>query len=215
MLLTLSQKHLNFFASNGFIELEELISETEAAALSSSIDLVLQERLKKLIETKTPAEMFRSGRDLWKSSPAIAKKSMSRPFASLMAALTGARAVRLAYDQALRTTGETGPVFPAPCPLSEVSCFQPLIGGIILRLKYDPHPPELLPKKVGSALFFTPALPLPWESLTQTPGQSFLLLAYGPERCVYVLEKRDPHTHELKREGYVFGDLLKTPLLYK
>lgn len=215
MNLSVTQKHIHFFAENGFIELEEIISTAEAAVLCSAIDALLEKRMKKIIDMHTPVELFKSGRDLWKHSPVIAKKSMSRSFAALMASLTLAKGVRLAYDQAIRTTKQPGEIFPFPCPLQEVSCFQPLLGGMLLRLKDDPNAPDFLPKKIGSALFFQASVPLPWNAFTQTQDQSFFLLAYAPENCLYVLEPKDPHTHDLKKEGYGFGDPIKTPLLYK
>lgn len=215
MRLALTQKHLHFFKEKKLIELEGVFSEEEAAFLSDAIDDALQKRAKKLITTRPPLELYRSGRDLSKSSPLIEKKSKIYALAALAAELTASKAVRLAFDQAIRTGIETGPLFPEASSLHAISCLRPLLCGVFLRLKNDPHPPEFLPQKVGSALFFSPDLPLPWGSLVQTPEQSFFLLAYAGEKCLYVLEKNDPHTHELKKEGYVFGDTLKTPLLSK
>jgi hypothetical protein len=35
------------------------------------------------------------------------------------------------------------------------------------------------------------------------------MIVYCTDKTVYVLEKRDPHTHALKKLGYGFGDRLE------
>jgi hypothetical protein len=105
------------------------------------------------------------------------------------------------------TPGE--PLFPEPFCLQKVSCFQPICGAVFLRLSDDPTPPPILPQKAGSTLFVGPNFPIPWSSFLQQTPSSFFLIAYCTDRTVYVLEKRDPHTHALKKLGYGFGDLLE------
>jgi hypothetical protein len=43
----------------------------------------------------------------------------------------------------------------------------------------------------------------------QAKTQKFLLFLYAEEDALYTLNPLDPHTHALKRMGYVFGDRLK------
>lgn len=208
--------HREFFTKNGYIEFEDLVLDFGIA--QEHIDQQLFNRSKKIIDTRTPKELFIAGRDLFRDDPVIRKITQNRILAQTASILFDISPVRLAYDQALRTTTLTGPPFTHPFSLAQVSCFQSLFCGAIIRLLPDPHPPAFLPQKPGGVVFFRPDFPLPWSSIFQTPSQSFLLIAYAPKKCQYVLSHEDLLTHSLKNLGYTFGDFLKEdthPILYK
>ena len=59
----------------------------------------------------------------------------------------------------------------------------------------------------GHAIFSLPAMDL--ASLPLDKEARYFLICWAEERSQYILQPRDPHTHELKRRGFVFGDRLK------
>ena len=206
----------DFFSKNHYIEFENLVDNGDD--IHAHIDQVLAKRTKKFVETQTPKELFMAGRDLFRDDPILQKASLSRHLGQIASILFNTTPVRIAYDQSLRTTTLTGSPFVQPTSLTQVSCFQPILGGAIIRLSSDPHSPDFLPKKAGSGVFFEPNFVLPWSSFFQTPHQSFLLICYTTEKCRYVLNPEDLHTHALKKLGFGFGDALKNethPLVFK
>ena len=209
-------EHRHFFTKNHYIEFEDVIDDADL--VKEHVDQVLGHRIKKIIDTRTPKELFIAGRDLFRDDPIIKKTTLSRHLGQIASLLFDTAPIRVAYDQALRTTTLTGAPFQHPLSLAQASCFQPLLCGAIIRLSSDLHPPQFLPQKPGNVVFFKPDFVLPWASFFQSPSQSFLLIAYAPKRCQYVLIPEDPHTHALKKLGYGFGDTLKNdahPLVFK
>ncbi len=209
MPLTLASSHQDFFSHHHYIEFNNFFSASEIQELQNAIHEVLLQREQKIIETRSSKELFKVGRDLWRDHATIKKFVFHKRLAKIASPLFGAPILRIAYDQALSSfsTGES--VFSEPLSLQKVSCFQSIAGGVIIRLSDDPNPPAILPQKVGNVLFIGPTFPIPWSSFFQQTPQSFFLIAYCPDRTVYVLEKTDPHTHALKKLGYGFGDLLE------
>lgn len=205
----LSSQHLDFFTEHHYIEFEDLFSLEQIQATKEAIYKELQKKEKQLIETLSCEELFLLGRDLRKTNKSIEKIALHKKCGKIASSLFKAKKLRIAYDQAFVTTSIPGYIFQEPFSLQQISCFQPLVGGVILRLSESavPNAPtDLLPKKVGSGLFFSATLPFPWSSLSQEIHQSFLLIAYGSHRLLYILEKKDRHTHLLKKMGYGFGD---------
>lgn len=216
MSAAIGPEHRHFFTKNHYIEFEDLIKDVDLTY--EHIDKVLSDRTKKIIETRTPKELFIAGRDLFRDDPIVKKISLSRSLAQIASLLFDTSPVRIAYDQSLRTTTLTRAPFAHPFSLAQVSCFQPILCGVIIRLSHDPNPPAFLPQRVGSGVFFQPDFSLPWSSFFQAPCQSFLLIAYAPTQCRYVMTHDDLHVHSLKKLGFGFGDALKQdthPILYK
>lgn len=114
--------------------------------------------------------------------------------------------------------------------LKQMSSIQGIVSGLILTLSDTPSEKELLkteedhsvltpyPGKIGSGLFFFPNVPLSFDYLLETPGISQLLIVYTKETALYIHNPMDPHTHALKKLGYVFGDRLRSsthPIVYQ
>ncbi len=215
MRFAIASEHLDFYRKHQHIEFDELLTPAEIEPLKQAVEELLSKRLKKLPETRNPRELFMAGRNGWQDNPVIQKVTQNHKLAEIAANLFNQKSLRLAYDQLLCTRVIPGVVFTTPHTLQEISCFQPILGGLIIRLSSDLHIPTFFPKNPGSGVFFSADFLLALPTFFQTPNQTFLLIAYAPEKSVYVLEKNDLHTHALKREGYVFGDLLRTPLVYK
>ena len=142
MYAALAPEHREFFTKNRYIEFEDVI--TDADLVQEHIDQVLGKRIQKIIDTRTPKELFIAGRDLFREDPVIRKISLNRHLAQIASLLFDTTPVRIAYDQSLRTTTLTGSPFLHPFTLAQGSCFQPILCGAIVRLLSDLHPPALL-----------------------------------------------------------------------
>ena len=216
MRAAIGPKHRHYFTKNHSIEFEDLVKDLNL--VYTHVDQVLTKRTQKNLETRTPKELFMSGRDLFRDDLLIRKITLGRHLGQIASLLFDKARVRIAYDQALRTTIQTESPFTQPCSLTQMSCFQPLLCGVIIRLSNDLNPPNFFPQKPGNVVFFQHDFILPWTSLFQVPNQSFILIAYAPEKCRYVLQSDDLHTHALKKIGLGFGDALTNethPLVFK
>jgi hypothetical protein len=203
--------HRNFFSKERHIEFEDVFSTDQIEKLSEHVDQVLAKRAHKLIETASPQDLYRVGRDLWRDDPVIREFVCNRRLAEVAAQLFDQKLLQLAFDQSLRTPVQSGYPSLTPSPLQQISCIQPLAGALILRLSGSAENLTLFPKKKENIVFIGPDLTIPWEVFFQEPAHSFLLIAYAPARALYILEKRDPHVHDLKKLGYGFGDNIKDP----
>jgi hypothetical protein len=208
----LAPEHRDFFSRNHYIEFEEMLPFLDCEKIKEHIDQVLLKRTKKALNTQTPPELFAAGRDLFREDALIRKTVVSRLLAQTLSLLLDAPVIRIAYDEVLRTTEKTGSPLSPSASLQSLSALQSLVGGAVIRLTPDGTSHEFLPQKVGSVVFFRPDLPLPWPDFFQVPHQSFLLIAYAPERCLYVPRSDDPHGHALKKLGYGSGDPLNNSL---
>ena len=215
MQFALTKDHQFFFTKHKYIEFEELYSPEVCASAKELLDRIVEKRLKKMIGSRTPEEIFSVGHDMWRDYPNL---SLSRPAAQLIAELFHAKQLRIAYDQYIRTIQPMSAPLKEAATLQQISSFQPIVGGLLIRLTADPKAPPMTPRSVGSGLFIAPDLSLPWPALFQNPDQAFLLVVYVPLRSRYVLEPHDPHTHALKKLGYGFGDAIQDathPLLVR
>ena len=110
MRFTVSPEQLKFFHLNGYLELEELISEQEASVLITSI---------KGIKTKSPGY---PEENLFRSIPQIANLARKRGWGRIAAELLHKRPLRLKFDKFFSTTPVTLE------PLEDNSC------GILVNL---------------------------------------------------------------------------------
>src|SRR5690348_3579670 len=96
---SLTAQQLAFFTKNGFLELEELWTETECEQFSKEMTL---------------------GRDLWRKSPVLKQLLLSRKLSQLPLELTDSSSLRLAFDHFFP------PHFslPKPTPLKDLFCIQ-------------------------------------------------------------------------------------------
>ncbi len=124
------------------------------------------------------------------SQPVKAVTHMTR-LAKLASELTRVDHLRFGFDQLL-------------CPPITLANVQEevCISGLICLLFLPVDNEE------GHGIFALPSaqiaeLPLDLE-------KKYFLIAWAEERAQYILQPKDPHTHELKKHGYVFGDRLKT-----
>lgn len=240
MKFSTAKEHRDFFQKHGWIEFEDLISIDQLNAANQDIDQVLAERLKvsvNRLKTFGSEKIYSHGRDLWRSKPTLQKLITQNRFAELAAELIEKRPLRLGYDQ----------LFPArqQKPFSEeaalvysqfleqitslqtVSCVQGVICGFMIALgnqegvskeKVSLEGIDIFPSKPGNVIFFQPNVPINWNDLYSHLGQRFYMVVYTQVHAHYQLEPLDPHTHSLKRLGYIFNDKLKdalNPIIYR
>jgi hypothetical protein len=201
--------HREFFQKNGYIELESMLTPEDIAQLSSAADKLLEKRLSDQIEFRSAEELYRVGHDLWREDATLRKKITSHNFAEIGAELFKKSSLHLAYDQLLRTGSTPGLPKQLPSTLNEITSIYPLAGALLIHLFGNPSPSDLIPSQHENVIYLSPDKTIPWELFFQLPHQSYLLIAYANPESVYVLQKKDPHTHALKKLGYVFGDRIQ------
>lgn len=209
--------HREFFQKNGYIELESLLTSEEIAILASHADELVEKRLSDQIAYKSAEELFRVGRDLWRGDEILRKKTLSHPLAEIGAELFKKKKIMIGFDQLLRTGSKPGFANMVPSSLNEISTIFPLAGALLIHLSGTKIPSEIIPSQPENIVFIAPDKIIPWEIFFQLPNQSYLLIAYAYPESLYALQKKDPHTHALKKLGYVFGDRLRHethPIIY-
>ena len=218
MRFKITGSHREFFQRNGYIELEALLTFEEVCLLSSAADKLLEKRLSNQIEFKSAEELYRVGHDLWREDETLRKKILSHTFAEIGAELFKKPSLHIAYDQLFRTGSKPGFPQKLPSTLNEISSIYPLAGALLIHLSGPKAPSELIPSRHENIMYLSPEMMIPWELFFQLPHQSYLLIAYGIPESIYLLQKKDPHTHSLKKLGYAFGDRVKHdrhPIIYR
>ncbi|MBM3197909.1 MAG: hypothetical protein FJZ58_01465 [Chlamydiae bacterium] len=207
MKLALPDSLWEFFQQHQLLELEDIFSPQDLSLLSKSHET---------LDSKSP---WSPRRNTWQENPSIKKLLQHSSLGEIAAFLYKKRPIRLAYT--LWLSPMQTPLSLVPKTLSEISCLDPLLGGVLLCLENTtrevPPMPDLCKQTAGHALFFSATYPLPFPDLCSLPGQKSLLIALAPAQLRYKLEPQDPSTHLLKKRGYAFGDLVKedeVPYLY-
>ncbi|HSW86618.1 MAG TPA: hypothetical protein VLG49_03865 [Rhabdochlamydiaceae bacterium] len=219
--------HRFFFTQHRFLEIEDLISVQEAEKIKLNVQAILEKRLKidplKLTRA-SPIELFKAGRDVWREAPFIKKVISKSKIGTIASELFNETPLRLAYDQLFLSNNVSSSFFERPSALQHNSCLKRIVGGLMLRISDDPMPlPKTedfcpFPQKMGSGIFLSPEIQLSFKPFFQTSNHSLLLIVYCSDKTIYTLEKNDLFTHVLKKQGYVFGDHLRStthPILYR
>ena len=219
------KSHRDYFYKNGVIEFDGLVNMNEVYEMSDAIDRILSHKLSvKLdqLDKQNPNDIFFQGRDLFRQSELLKRLILHRRLAEIAVELMEVRLLRIGYDQLLE--GEPKPpIIPSAYDqfllqegtLQEKSCMTPVICGLMLCLEpatSQENPSPLFPKTAGAGTFFKPDKPLDLKYLIHAPGSRYLMITYADPRTVYILNEKDPHTHNLKHLGYVFGDKLSDKL---
>ena len=203
MRFALSKDHLDFFYQNHFIELEDLFTEDHIEGLRQSVEEVLIARIG---ASRDPKKVFLHGQNAYKDHPMIKKTVFNKNLASIASELTKIRTLRLASDQILAGNLVEDPLFKTEIPLRDLSSLSPLRCGAVIHIAASKELIDPLPKKPGRVTFFSPRLPISFDYLSNTPSLLQLMIFYGSEPLTYTLTPSDPHTHDLKKQGYAFGD---------
>lgn len=231
-----SKEHRDFFLKNGWIEFEDLISNQQLTSMNQAIDQVSLERLKSHSKKKPPLtaeNAFLQGRDLWRSNPELHKVVTHIRFAEIAAELIGKKPLRLGCDQFLPTpiartfSSEVSPYYSIflhrHAALEKILCLQGVAAGLIFALSDRHDEPvieektdnaiseegiDIFPSRAANAIYFQPNVCVDWSRIYTHSGQRFYLIVYTNSSSYYMLQRDDPHTHTLKKLGYVFNDPL-------
>lgn len=234
-----AKEHRDFFQKNGWIEFDEFLSADQLDLTNSAIDRVLAERL-----NKTPAELrfassedlYLQGRDVWRMNPQLRKLVTQTRFAEIASDLIEKKPLRLGYDQLLPTRNKDQKMddskhvyatfLEQTANLEAVSCLRDVSCGLVLSLgasqegvsELASEGIDIFPRKAGNVIFFRPDAPVKWDNLYTHQGERYYLIVYTQATAHYILQPHDPHTHALKRLGYIFNDRLKDnlhPIVYR
>jgi hypothetical protein len=230
MKLTIAKAHKDFFQKEGWIEFDDLLSDAQLLQLNQTLDEALKvrfdlplEKIKKL----SSQEIFVKGRDLFRSNEKLRKIVTQPRLAEVVSELIETKPLRLGYDQLIpafapslfqKVAHQSYENFIEKATnLIEVSCVKEVLAGVLICLGPDTQEDLSLFGK-GHVVVFHPETPLNLMRLKSHPGQRYLLIVYTEKQAHYILEPRDPQTHDLKNLGYIFNDKLKDqthPVVYR
>ncbi len=226
MRFSLPDSYFDFLLKHQILEIEDLMTAQEAETLCEKTESLLVSRLhQKPLCISSNLELWKAGKNLWKEDPEIKKILFHLQLGEISHFLFKKRPIRLAYTQTFFTENKKDAVFSSSEILNNISCVNPLLGGVLLCLRSSdnqesitPLIPDLKATKKGRAFFFSEQYPIPFPELFQQKGLRMILIAFAPGRLRYKLEPKDIHTHDFKKVGYGFGDLIKEelcPYLYR
>jgi hypothetical protein len=222
MKLFIAPEQRLFFSQHHFLECEELLQENERLLLKEQADTLLATRLRSPIEKLkdlASEELFREGRDLWLDEPKSKKHFLPPKLLQIALTLFNVNALRVGLTQYILGGVDTkSPFSSTSMSLKEFSSLQEVIGGVLISLTQGNEKSPLTPQAEGSALFLHRDLTFSLSSFFANPGQNLYLIVFTSPKTQYLFQKNDPLTHQLKRRGYVFGDLVQEsthPLVMK
>ncbi len=184
MRTSITAQQSSFFTKNGYIEFGGIDLDVEA-----------------LFQALKAGE-----RDQWQHSPLV-RNLLIKKLGPIALVLAGKKMLRLGAD--LKVSPEEKPQKMGAC--TEFFSVQGLqIGCIIAKetAQQAPSPIGLLPlpSQPGNVLFFRANLLLDWP---HCPPADLYLATFALPNAVYVENRKDPKTNDLKKQGYAFGDLLR------
>ncbi|NGX28261.1 MAG: hypothetical protein K940chlam1_00436 [Candidatus Anoxychlamydiales bacterium] len=210
MKFILLESELKFFKEMGFIEFDNIFSETLIDDLENTIDSLLSS---KPLPSKDDTKPLR---DLFRRSDFIKKTLLNKNFKNIIKILTKKERLRLVFDLAIVDTIEYP--FEKETPLDNLFSFQGLILGVLIKLDSKKNSEiNYLPKKRGNATFFKSSLPINLAQIYHLKKQKYLLIGFGEAKTIYKLNTNDAQVNYLKELGYSFGDVLKDkfhPLIF-
>jgi hypothetical protein len=204
--------HIEFFKQNGYLELEDFLSEDKLYLLNQEIESTQKQ---KKLHHKSPEDLFLESHDLFRSLPDLKMLLLSPQVAMVISQLTHQNAFRLLFDQLLVFPASLH--YPNPLNISDLS-FQGVLLGGLLKLSGAESEQSVLPRKPGFVSFFNPTKEIPMDLFQERSSTEYLLFAFGKKEALYKLSPKDPHTHSLKNFGYGYGDHLNNefhPLIFK
>lgn len=213
---SLSSKQYFYFQKNGYILFEEILKESEQKNLmDGSLDGI-------------------SERNIWKKQPPFKKLCSNRNLTSFCCMLANTSFLRLGFDHFFARSNDVANLFKEEKLLSEVCSLQNLSTSVFMNLsetpllftlvvKYYKDSEENVSEKqlirneikieLGPrcALFFDPnRIRFIFDGSEE--NTALYLVTYTQKSSRYIFCEDDPYTHDIKREGSVFGDTLKDSL---
>lgn len=231
MKFAIANEHRLFFQREGLIEFENFLTLEQLRLCNQAIDQALASRLEVTPGQRPPEEHFLQGRDLSRSQSDLRHLVCQPRFAEVASELVEMKPVRLGYDQLFpaieqETRDEVFNKFlQQTATLEEISSVDGILCGLMLCLS----PPlqgileekdgiDIFPRQAGRAIFFRPNIPINLQNYFHHRGQRYLMIVYTSGNSRYLLKEGDPHTHALKRLGYIVNDKLSDryhPIVYR
>ena len=211
----LDHDETNCFEKNGFVLLKELFSSDKVQKVLASYQSFFREHKDVLEYQKREARggMIPSfyARDSALHSQELRRLLFSKAIGHIAGHLSMKKKLRYGGDWLWQGNKMPWSASEEPFSLESCFCVKPIaIACLIALTDGSPQEKPFLPEKAGDALFFSSHLVYPWNDLKENgAGQKFLLMVYAEEDAAYMPNPLDPHTHDLKRVGYVFHDRLK------
>jgi hypothetical protein len=192
MRYVLASEHHDYYVKEGHISFDDVLP----------LDLL----------EKAEKSLTNNGHDLWRKHEAIRSIVFHKTCAQIASELTRSSIIRIGFDQSF-CTSQPIPFTGTTYSLSDLSCIQPLVCGLMIRFTDGDLPSKTTsfcpcPEKRTSILFFSPKALITFEPLSHLPDQKFLLIVYIGSQAMYVSREKDPFVHALKSFGYAFGDHL-------
>lgn len=227
MKFALASEHQDFFNKNRLIEFEELLTASTLERINESIGQALAEKLKVTpseIKKQNSEKLFSAGRDLWRVNEQLRKSVLNPQLAEIASLLVNTHPLRYGYDQYLQGVHSHQPsqlensyasFLHEPRTLLQTSCVTDIACGLMICLSSSMESTTsdgVFSFMPGSGIYFSPEYPINYPALETLLGGRYLLICYVHSGSQYYLEENDPHTHELKHLGYVFGDRLNDKL---
>lgn len=203
--IELKQRH--FFRENNAIEFERIFSEQDLYGMNTSI--------KEIFYKAKATDFFLEGHDLFRRSEAVKKAITSSRLCSLIYELLEQKPLRLGFDQLFPPIKTSYlDYYPEKLPFSELSAVKNLHCLLFINLSGEGKPPvfeegDPFPSKPGNTVLLLPKYAIDFNKLSERMNQTFLLVGYTLNFSQYLFVEKDPHCHQLKRLGYVFGDKLR------
>lgn len=237
MKFSTAKGHRDFFQKHGWIEFEEFFAYQQLAELNLAINKELAERTGDL-EEKVPflssEKIFLQGHDLWRGNDSIKKFVVQPRLVDVVEELIEKKPLRLGCDQIFPPCQEAlfaqessqiySKFLKQAETLQAVSCYQGIACGVMIALSEEGDKgsegdqgtslegANIFPNQPGNVLLFQPNIPVNWSYPFHSLKRRYLLIIYTFANAYYKLEPNDPHTHLLKRLGYVFNDKLSDKL---
>jgi len=220
MKFAIAKEHREYFRLNQTLELENLLNINQLGQFKQGIQFALSRRLKlrpDQITNQQSSQLFRNGRDLWRSHDPIKKTICNPSYAEVFSELVDQKTIRLGYDQLFPAQQLGDGAFYTdflqnPRYLSEFSCIQGVLGGLMLCIEGDATVASrsIFSATPGNGVFFGEDYLIEFEQML--PDHTYLLIVYTKKTSVYIANREDPFAHTLMNQGYSYGDRLTDQL---
>jgi hypothetical protein len=229
----ITREHQQFFAQQGWIAFEEVLSPDRTA---QTLQTLLGAEAARLDTTplrlgeRPPIDLYQAGSDLWRANPEVRAIASDMGWAKCLGELLDVRLLRLAADQLwIWRPGRWSPQFvpfaEASLPwvsLSQIVSCDGLLAGIFFSLEGG-SPESVKPQlplnplgPTGGAVVVRADLPLSLQMFQGLSKTAYCVMVAG-KQCQYRPAPLDPAPHRMKSMGYIPGQPLKErshPLLW-
>jgi hypothetical protein len=218
MKFALDRGSLESFNKNKWVELEGFYSPEKVIDINRAIDSLIAKH-----KWEHREDIMAGSYNLFLEIPEWRRLLQVPLLAEIAYELASVKPLRLASDQLLQAATNTFDQGRATTflnkteTLEERSSINELVLGVMIALKGGE---ENLPfaKEPGRVVFFSPQIPIPFDSLKNSLSDRYLLLTFSTQHAQYLYNEKDPQNHKLKKWGYVYGDRLKdsvSPIVYR